>query len=231
MNAQGLRPDQRASAVRSLMIDRLSAEIAGAFEARGIATLVLKGPALAEWLYPGEVRPYGDSDLMVAPGDWGRAVATLRELGFSDHLGPMAHPRMESFAGTAFVRGKENLDLHCALHGLEGDLEPVWETLMVSSERQVIGGAELRVPGRAALLLHIGLHAAHHHGGRPLEDLRRGIAHAEEDLWRGALELARTHDGVPAFASGLRLLPEGAELTRRLGIEEVRSTAHEISYE
>jgi hypothetical protein len=224
----------RLLAVRNLAIDRLAAEIAAAFATAGIETLVLKGPVLAAWLYPGEVRPYGDADLLVAPDDWAGAVATLRRLGFSDHLGPMAHPRMESFASTAFLRGEhkeDNLDLHCTLHGLEADPAHIWRAFSESAEVLAIGGAELRVPGRAALALHVGLHAAHHAEGKALEDLRRAIAAAGESVWREALELARELEGTPTFASGLRLVPEGAELARRLGIEEdVRSTRHDIRF-
>jgi hypothetical protein len=200
----------RMLAVRNVAIDRLAAEIAGAFEAAGIGALVLKGPVLAAWLYPGEIRPYGDADLMVAPRDWEAAVAILERLGFSDHLGPLAHPRMESFASTAFLRGEDNLDLHCVLHGLDGDPERIWAALLEGAERQPIGGAELRVPGRPALALHLGLHAAHHVEGKPIEDLRRALAAADEETWRQAVELARRLDGLPTFASGMRLLPEGA---------------------
>jgi hypothetical protein len=226
----------RLLAVRNLAIDRLTAEIAGQFAAAGIDSLVLKGPALAAWLYPDEVRPYGDSDIMVAPGDWQRAVGVLERLGFSNYLEPMAHPRMESFASTAFLRDRdgaeqENVDLHCALHGCEGDLRKIWASLAAGSDNQVIGGAELRIPSRAALLLHVGLHAAHHVDGKPIEDLRRALARAEEQLWRQALELARELGGLPVFASGLRLLPEGVELAHRLGIEDARSALHELRQE
>lgn len=222
----------RMLAVRNVAIDRLAAEIATAFASAGIEALVLKGPVLAAWLYPGEVRPYGDADLMVAPADWERAVAILDRLGFSDHLGPLAHPRMESFASTAFLRGEDNLDLHCVLHGLDGDPEKIWAAFSAGAEKQRIGGAELRVPGRPALALHLGLHAAHHVEGKPIEDLRRALAVADESTWQGALELAQRLDGVPTFASGMRLLPEGAELARRLGIEdEVRSARHEIRFQ
>jgi hypothetical protein len=226
-----LDPLSRLLVVRNLVIDQLTAEIAKTFAEDGIDTLVLKGPALAEWLYPGEVRPYGDSDIMVAPGDWDQAVTVLNRLGFSDYLGPMAHPRMESFSGTCFARDDKGVDLHCALDGLEGDREAIWVSLLAGSESQLIGGAELLVPGRPALLMHVGLHAAHHVKGKPIEDLRRAITHADERLWRQALELARDFDGLPAFASGLRLLPEGVELTRRLGLEDVRSPLHELRKE
>ena len=228
MSAKGLHPALRLMAARNLVVDRLTAEIAGVFAMDGIESLVLKGPALAEWLYPGEVRPYDDSDLMITPGDWQRAVGVLERLGFHNHLEPMEHPRMESFASTPFLRDKDNLDLHCTLHGLQGSPELIAVSLMATAEPQVIGGAELRVPGRAALLLHVGLHAAHHSQGKAVEDLRRAIGHADEGHWSQALELARALDGVPAFASGLRLLPEGVELGRRLGIEGVRSPLHDL---
>ena len=222
----------RMLAVRNLAIDRLAAEIATAFAAAGIESLILKGPVLAAWLYPEETRPYGDADLMVAPRHWDAAVAILEGLGFSDHLGPLAHPRMESFASTAFLRGEDNLDLHCVLHGLDGEPERIWAALLEGAELQPIGGAELRVPGRPALALHVGLHAAHHVEGKPIEDLRRALVRADEDTWRQALELAERLDGLPTFASGMRLLPEGAELLRRLGVEdEVRSARHELRYE
>jgi hypothetical protein len=139
---------------------------------------------------------------------------------------------MESFASTAFLRGEDNLDLHCTLHGLDGDPERIWAALREGAERQSIGGVDLWVPGRGALALHLGLHAAHHVEGKPLEDLRRALAVADEDAWKEALELARDLDGLAAFASGMRLLPEGAERLRRLGIEDhVRSAQHEIRFE
>jgi hypothetical protein len=232
MSESDADPVFRMLAVRNLAIDRVAAEIAGAFADAGIESLVLKGPVLAQWLYPDEVRPYGDADLMVAPDNWLEAVRTLTQLGFSDYLGPMAHPRMESFASTAFLRGEDNLDLHCTLHGLDAAAERIWDAFTAGAERQTIAGAELRVPGRPALLLHIGLHAAHHAKGKTLEDLRRAIDRAQESAWEEALDLARSLDGTPAFASGLRLLPEGAELARRLGIDErVRSRRHEVSFE
>jgi hypothetical protein len=225
-------PLYRMVAVRNLMIDRLAAEIVAAFAAEGIESLVLKGPVLAQWLYPAEVRAYGDADLMVAPGAWKQAVTLLSGMGFSDHLGPMAHPRMESFASTAYLRGEDNLDLHCTLHGLDAEPQRIWEAFSADSEAHGIGGAELRAPGRPALLLHVGLHAAHHAEGKALEDLRRAIAQADPADWEQAWELAGRLEGTPAFASGLRLIPEGAALADRLGIgAEVRSSRHDIRFE
>lgn len=226
---------QRLLAVRNMAIDRLAAEVAAEFATAGIESVVLKGPVLASWLYPGEIRPYGDADLLVPPGRWDDAVAVLVGLGFADRLGPMAHPRMESFASTAFIRGKrdeDNLDLHCAIHGLEADPDRIWSGFNAGAAVEEIGGAELRVPGRPALALHVALHAAHHTEPKPVEDLRRALDVADDRLWAEAWDLARDLDGESAFASGLRRLPAGEELALRLGIgEEVRSVRHDVRHE
>lgn len=215
-------------------VDALTAEVAGAFGCEGIETLVLKGPVLARWLYPGEVRPYVDSDLMVAPENRAHAIRVLEWLGFAEYLAWMPSPLSLDPGGTAFNRRGGMVDLHCRLPGLEGDPDAIWVRLAASTERQVIGGVELRVPDRDVVLLHVVLHAAHHANmvdSRPLEDLRRALARVEESEWSRALELARAYRGVPGFAAGLRLLPEGGDLARRLDLGEVRSLRHEIRRE
>ena len=123
------------------------------------------------------------------------------------------------------------VDLHCQLPGLDGDPDAIWGCLAASAERQVIGGVELRVPDRDAVLLHVVLHAAQHANlvdGKPLEDLRRALARVEESRWSSALELARAYRGVPAFAAGLRLLPEGGDLARRLDLGEEGSLKYAL---
>jgi hypothetical protein len=216
-------------------VDALTAEVAGALGREGIETLVLKGPALAKWLYPGEVRPYVDSDLMVAPGNRTPAVGVLERLGFVEYLPWMPTPLSLDPGGTAFNRrGAIMVDLHCQLPGLGGDPNRVWGCLIASSERQTIGGIELRVPDRDTLILHVVLHAAHHANlmdGKPLEDLRRALVRFKDSQWSSALQLACAHQGVPAFAAGLRLLPEGEDLALRLDLGEVRSLQHEIRRE
>jgi hypothetical protein len=215
-------------------IDALTAEVAGAFDREGIETLVLKGPVLATWLYLGEVRPYVDSDLMVAPVNRARAVGVLERMGFTEFLPWMPTPLSLDPGGTAFSRSGAMVDLHCQLPGLDGDPDAFWTRLADSAERQVIGGVELRVPNRDVVLMHVVLHAAHHANqvdGKPLEDLRRALALVEESEWSSALELARAYQGVPAFAAGLRLLPEGRDLAGRLDLGEVRSFQHEIRRE
>jgi Uncharacterised nucleotidyltransferase len=237
MNAECL--DRYSQLARSFAltaeVDTLTAEVAGAFGREGIETLVLKGPVLAKWLYPGEVRTYVDSDLMVAPENRARAVDVLERLGFVEHLPWMPTPLSLDPGGTAFNRRSGGMvDLHCQLPGLDGNPNAIWSNLAARAERQVIAGVELRVPDRDMVLLHVVLHAAHHANlvdGKPLEDLRRALALVEESEWWSALNVARAYRGVPAFVAGLRLLPEGGDLVGRLDLGEVRSLRHEIRRE
>jgi len=226
-------PDGLASplvelAVHNLLIDRLTAEVAGLFAEAGIECMLIKGPVIAEWLYEDGLRGYLDSDLLVARSDWDGAVALLEHHGFSDYLGPMAHPRMESLASTAFVRGTQAVDLHCTLAGLEVAPEMIWGTLWQNADRKEVGGRVMTVPGRPAILMHLALHAAHHGHLKPLEDLRRGIEAADVEDWRAAAMLAEELGGLAAFASGLRLVPEGRTLVRTLGVEDVGSVHFDL---
>jgi hypothetical protein len=161
-------------------------------------------------------------------------VSVLERLGFMEYCPWMPVPLSLDPGGTAFSRDGVMVDLHCQLPGLDGDPAAIWGRLAASADRIVIGGVELQVPDRDTVLLHVALHAAHHANqvdGKPLEDLRRALAFVEEAEWSSALELARAYQGVPAFAAGLRLLPEGEELARRLDLGEVRSLQHEIRRE
>jgi hypothetical protein len=212
-------------------VDAVTAEVAGAFGREGIETLVLKGPVLAKWLYPSEVRPYVDSDLMVAPGNRARAVSVLERLGFAEHRPWMPTSLSLDIGRTTFSRGGGMVDLHWQLPGLDGEPDAIWGRLTAGAEWQVIGGAELRVPDRDAVLLHVALHAAQHANlvdGKPLEDLRRALTRVEESKWSSALELACAYQGVPAFAAGLRLLPEGEDLARRLDLGEEGSLKYAL---
>jgi hypothetical protein len=213
---------------RKVMLDRLAAEIAGAFGADGIETIVLKGPVLARWLYPGELRQYCDSDLMVAPERWVQAADVLERMGFRSWV---LRPLFVDPGGTDYRRGEDVVDLHRAIPGLFGDPSAIWASVRGRSERQWIGGAELCVPDRTTVLMHVALHAGHHAnliGYRPFEDLRRAIALANEQQWRQAVMLAQEYDGIAAFTTGLELLPEGQELAKRLELSEVRAFRYRL---
>ncbi len=207
--------------VRKLEMDSLTAEVVCIFGAEGIETLVLKGPVLADWLYPGELRIYCDSDIMVAPKNRARAVSLLEEMGFRSWA---LTPLSVDPGGTDFRLGDKSVDLHCTIPGLFERPEAIWADISARSERLHVGGIELSVPDRDTLLLHVVIHAGHHanmSGCQAFEDLRRAISCASEQQWQRALDLARTFDGVAAFAAGLRTVPDGHELAVGLGVDDV----------
>jgi Uncharacterised nucleotidyltransferase len=216
--------------LRSLVIDRVTAEVARAFAARGIPSVVLKGPAIANWLYgPHEVRSYGDTDLLIPHALWSKAVDALAELGFEGDLEQMGeHPRMASFASHPFARRADALDLHSTIYGVGLPHEEVWGVLSRDAVPMEIGGAELDVLGAAARTVHLALHAAQHQDGKAVFDLEKAVAQLDEELWAQATEVARDLRALPAFSAGLRLVAGGSELAARLGVANVRSVHMEL---
>ena len=78
-----LRAYMQSRAVNVLFLGSEMARIAQRFDEAGVPLLTFKGPSLAE-AYGGTARrPYVDNDLLIAPGDFGRASALLADLGFS----------------------------------------------------------------------------------------------------------------------------------------------------
>src|SRR5687768_11791121 len=105
------------AAARVLAIDRVTASIVEALRARGIESMILKGPALARALYDeGELRVYGDTDLLVAPADREEAERVLRDEGFEGPPRTAYAARVEPHA-LHYVRRDDgaNIDLHRTL--------------------------------------------------------------------------------------------------------------------
>lgn len=220
--------------IGKLRTDQTTVEVVDAFTRRGIDVLVLKGPTLAEWLYPEEVRIYSDSDLMVGPARRSDAVEVLERLGFRTHCPWLPSPLSLDPGGTAFERGDDMVDLHCVIPGLHGDPTVIWADLIAKAEPRTKDGVELRVPDQDTLLLHVAVHAGHHAndvGCKAFDDLRRAIVRADEQHWRHALELARAYDGVPAFVAGLNGLAEGRNLMRQLEPGDVSSFRYSLRRE
>ena len=66
-----ISPAQRRLA-RCLALDAVTSDLVDAFDAAGIDTVLLKGPATVRWLYadnPGR-RLYSDIDLLVSPASF-----------------------------------------------------------------------------------------------------------------------------------------------------------------
>jgi hypothetical protein len=215
-------------ALASFAVDRTTAEISEAFAGAGVRSILLKGPAIAEWLYKGEaLRAYADTDLLISSADWEKASSLLKGLGFEDGLEALGHPRMESFTSYPWKREQPaaDVDLHTTLWGIEAPPERVWERLSRDTATLRVGGRDVEILGEGPRALHIALHVAQHGPAprKPTTDLQLALAKLPFEVWQAAAETAQQLDATDAFATALNYTPEGAALARRLGVDDRRS--------
>lgn len=212
----------------SLVVDRTTTEVFGALRNAGVRALLLKGPAIARWLYaPSYLRSYSDTDVLVAPDDVGRAEEILTSLGFE--LPPIYDEDDRPSFEHAWVRRSDGVrvDLHWNLVGSTVQDDEAWTVLSSDSEAMEIEGEEVEVLGETARMVHVSLHAAQHGSemGKALEDLRRAVARFDAERWREAAEIADALGADLSFAAGLRLDPAGEALANEIGL------SHELSVE
>jgi hypothetical protein len=214
------------AAARTLAVDALTAETIGALQAAGVRSILLKGPAVARWLYrDGTLREYDDCDLLVDPAQTGSAATVLGELGFAPLLDPtdaymaaMAPPHAECW--TRGERHDDIVDLHDCLFGTHAAKDAVWRELSAGTDSVAVGGVDAQVLDAPRRAVVVALHAAANgsRGAKSLEDLRRALSLVDETVWVEAARVAERIDAGESFAAGLRLLPEGRELAGRLGV-------------
>ena len=195
--------------------------------AAGADPIAIKGPLQARWLYDTPRRPPVDLDLLVAPGDVAATGAALRGLGYSPYLDP-GDGSGTGYAQTWRKDGSVTVDLHWSLAGADRKL--LWPALAAATETAAIGAETARVPtvpGRAFVLA---LHAAQHGPEEPhvADDLARALAIVDDDGWREAAALAHKAGAGPAFAAGLRTLPQGRTLAAALALPDLTTPELEI---
>jgi hypothetical protein len=209
--------------VRALVLDGTLAEVANAFTANGVRALLLKGPALARWLYENpRRRVYLDIDLLADPERFATAEACLAELGFV-HDPAGSHPHQLYEYHEVWRRGgllDTSVELHHTLFETHAPPERVWECLTADAHTIEVAGARIDVPGPAGLALIVVLHAVVNgiKEAKSLEDLRRALERADFATWQAASGLADELGAAEAFAVGLRLAPRGRQLADRLGL-------------
>lgn len=176
---------------RHLLMSRELGRVLGRFAAEGVAVIPLKGPVLADTLYPHPaLRPFSDLDLLIRPEDLLRADALLGGLGCrrvaDDHSWSfdIAYDQATLYEGPTGIR----LDLHWSV---VNDPRYAWnhrEGLTVWDR-----AIRVQVAGKAALglcpedlLLYQAVHLAIHHSLAGLLwywDLALIL-----DRWAGALD-------------------------------------------
>jgi len=184
-----LTDDLAASRARHLLMARAAAEVLRRCAADGLDVIVLKGPTLAESLYPDPaLRPCADVDLLVRAADRFRMDVTLRALGHRRVADEHSWDFDVAYDGATVYEspGGVRIDLHWTLlteprfawHAGEAE---IWER----SEAITVAGEPARGLGREDLLLYLAAHLAIHHS---LAGLLR--------YWDVALLLARRGDGL-----------------------------------
>ena len=205
-----------------LRVDLWTAEMVTAFEARGVRSILLKGPAIVAWLYPRDRhrRTYLDVDLLVAPDDRALAVELLTAAGMS----PSSHPRLaeDGHHALSFFRPGDGatVDLHHSLHGMRSvPAAEVWETANRDAQTMQVAGVTVRVLGPAMRLLLVALHPRVLDGpaSQPWLDLTRALEVSSAADWDAAIALAEQLGIVHEVAARLRARPDTGWLLERLG--------------
>lgn len=210
-----------AAGAQKLVADVTTARLLAELSQAGVKAILLKGPAVAEWLYQGAVRLYGDRDILISEEDIRTAEAVLEDLKFCN-VGGKYIPNDRPWYARCWTRARDGavIDVHRTLSGVGVVPSDAWRVLSLNTEPMWIRGVEVEVLRESARALHVALHAAHHgaRSPKPLEDLTRALDLVTVDVWRTAASIAAALDARPAFAAGLNLLPEGRVLAHTLGV-------------
>ena len=224
---EGVRSECQEALTRGVMrfivATRVMDDLRRALHVAGVRFLVLKGLSLASEIYrqPG-LRPIGDLDILVAPGDLDKALGALRGLGYEMPAGslPVYFYRRHHFHLTLLKDGWYGMPVE-----LHWDTQPYFSLSRIPSgefwaSARLLGveGLELMVPGREETFLYLAQHLMRHilsFGTRTQED---PVGALLEPARRGRLAwiadlalLARSRPGLDWDRVGA--------LSRRWGLE------------
>lgn len=171
------------------------------FSSANIPVIVLKGAALAKWLYPApNLRSFSDLDLFIRQRDVARLSAILRARGYDSNNELAAGFQDAFYSEMTFYRltpPRVSLDVHWHLFvplyfRRRIDPEWFWERAEIFS----FGGATARVFNPTAQLVHLAVHASLNHKHTPrliwLYDLALLLARKGDELdWHAAAAFAQ----------------------------------------
>ena len=214
-------------AIRTLLLDHAAAEAVSSLAEHRVPAVLLKGAALAAWLYEGETRPYGDVDLLVDPAKRILAASILSEDGYRHRLEGAAESEIGPFEIELVKPGGACIDLHHSLIGVSAGPARCWEVLSRRTVPMVVGGATVQVLDEPSRAMHLALHVAQNGPVdlKAVDDLERGLRRLPVGLWLQALDVAEQLDAIEAFSGGLRVTETGARMADRLGVDPPRDVA------
>ena len=221
-------PDATTRAVAwSAWLDLAAADAVAHLERAGIPCVLLKGAAVARWLYADHTpRPYRDIDLLVPFAEFAAAEAALTGLGYVHRLAGAAACEFGSYEKDLVGPQGACIDLHHRVVGVADPPERCWDVLAThTTPLELMPGRVVSVLDLPARTAHLALHAAQ--AGlvdtKAVEDLRRGLDQLPPSLWREARTVAVELGAEEAFGGGLRLLPAGQALADAMAIPRPRS--------
>jgi len=187
-----------------------------ALGARGIRAAALKGPVLAERLYPDPtVRCSMDLDILVADRDTERATEVLEALGYALERGPsVTYARRHHHHVHLLARRGPMIELHFRTYAGFGVTIPAEELLDRARPYLTAGGAPCLVLEPEDEALYLAVHAAGHCFDRLLWLYDLKLLHARERRldWDAVAVRARALGVMAALAIACDLLQ------RRLGV-------------
>jgi Uncharacterised nucleotidyltransferase len=211
-------------------IELLHAEVCWVLAGAGVDALVIKGPSIAQWLYPEGGRESADVDLLVRPAHWDRAVEVLTERGFRDTLDDFrdgeAPPHSVTLSRTDPELGAHAVDLHRHFPGMDASPATTFDALWGRRVEASQAGVPVWFPDVTSRALVIALHIARDpHPAKTAEDLRRAWAELDADHRRELRDLATQVHAEPALRAGLETLPETTPGVQELGLSDVEVPA------
>lgn len=201
------RPVPRHAVALTLALDALAGEASAALARAGVPSILLKGPAIARWLYQQEFRPYGDVDLLVplaclqAVTDVFAGLGLVRAALAADHFDMSGHA--VSFANASGL----TVDLHTRLATTTVEPDSVFEALERHAVPLRLAGRTVTVLDDVGQFLVIALHAAQHGHDEPgpVEDLRRALSATSTESVLAAADLARALGATESFSGAAHI--------------------------
>ena len=217
--------DPVEAAAVGLVVRAAAAEAITSLREADVRPILLKGPSFERWLYdPSEPRMYGDIDLLVAGHELATAARVLTDLGYRQRAEELAPTHVDH--AKLWVRPDDgmHLDLHRSLVGADAEID-LWTVLAEHTEPMQVSGVEVEILSEPARALHVALHATVHGAEeeKTLFELARAVERAPRGAWEGAAALAGRLGAERAFATGLRLHPDGEKVADELGLTTERS--------
>lgn len=201
-----------------------------ALDAKGVRAVALKGPVLAERIYPDpSVRLSVDLDLLVVPSDLDRATAALETIGYLAEEGPLArYCRRHDHDINLYRPGRLLVELHFRLYVGFGIIISAAEFISRALLYRTSMGPVAWVLSPEDEVLYLCIHAAGHCFERLswLYDIKLLIRSCPDLDWSIVLARARSLEVVEALSFTCEILrrrlhvaiPELNGLTRMRGL-------------